>query len=90
MRPLQDQCEPTPYEHVEALFVSDMGLPISELFEEFDPEPIGVASLAQVHVARLRDSGKQVAVKVRLHQRIYHLLTGYLSFSIPISPSSVT
>lgn len=64
MRPLQDQCEPTPYEHVEALLVSDMGLPISELFEEFDPEPIGVASLAQVHVARLRDSGKQVAVKV--------------------------
>ncbi|KAL4264735.1 Mitochondrial structure and function regulator [Pleurotus pulmonarius] len=65
MRPLQDQCEPTPYEHVEALFVSDMGLPISELFEEFDPEPIGVASLAQVHVARLRDSGKQVAVKLQ-------------------------
>ncbi|KAF9501491.1 ABC1-domain-containing protein [Pleurotus eryngii] len=65
MKPLQDQCEPTPYEHVEALFVSDMGLPISELFEEFDPEPIGVASLAQVHVARLRDSGKQVAVKLQ-------------------------
>jgi predicted unusual protein kinase regulating ubiquinone biosynthesis (AarF/ABC1/UbiB family) len=64
MRPLQDQCEPTPYEALEQLFVMDMGAPISELFEDFDPNPIGVASLAQVHIGRHRKSGKRVAVKV--------------------------
>lgn len=64
MRPLQDQCEPTPVEDVEALFLSDFGQPLSEIFDSFDPEPIGVASLAQVHVAHHKRSGKIVAVKV--------------------------
>ena len=64
MRPLQDQCEPTPYEDVETLFLKDMGAPISELFDEFDPTPVGVASLAQVHIGRHRKSGRQIAVKV--------------------------
>jgi aarF domain-containing kinase len=64
MRPLQDKCDPTPYDDLKGLFLSDMGVPISELFDNFDPEPIGVASLAQVHVGRHCESGKQVAVKV--------------------------
>lgn len=66
MRPLQDQCEPTPVEDVEALFLSDIGQPLSEIFDSFEPEPIGVASLAQVHVGHHRQSGKTVAVKVCL------------------------
>ncbi|KIM91824.1 hypothetical protein PILCRDRAFT_809790 [Piloderma croceum F 1598] len=65
MRPLQDKCDPTPYDDLRGLFLSDMGVPISELFDNFDPEPIGVASLAQVHVGRHRESGKQVAVKLQ-------------------------
>ncbi|XP_026733543.1 uncharacterized aarF domain-containing protein kinase 1 [Trichoplusia ni] len=35
-----------------------------ELFEEFEPEPLGTASLAQVHKAKLKD-GTEVAVKVQ-------------------------
>ncbi|KAF8482583.1 ABC1-domain-containing protein [Russula ochroleuca] len=65
MRPLQDKCDPTPYEDVNALFVSDMGQPLSEIFDYFNPEPIGVASLAQVHIAHHRESGKTVAVKLQ-------------------------
>ncbi|KAI8975842.1 ABC1-domain-containing protein [Trametes punicea] len=65
MRPLQDQCEPTAYEDLEAMFMSDMGMSISDYFEEFDPNPIGVASLAQVHVGRLKNSGERVAVKLQ-------------------------
>jgi aarF domain-containing kinase len=65
MRPLQDQCEPTPYKDVERLFENDMGTSIEELFDDFDPNPIGVASLAQVHIGRHKSSGKPVAVKVR-------------------------
>lgn len=53
MRVLQDQCEPTSPEDIRALFVSDFGLPVEEIFEEFDWTPLGVASLAQVHRARL-------------------------------------
>jgi aarF domain-containing kinase len=64
MRPLQDKCDPTPYEDVKALFRSDIGRPLSEIFDYFNPEPIGVASLAQVHIAHHRESGKTVAVKV--------------------------
>ena len=65
MRPLQDQCEPTLYEDLEKLFLSDEGQSITSLFESFDRKPIGVASLAQVHVGRLRATGQEVAVKVR-------------------------
>ncbi|KAJ7497323.1 ABC1 family-domain-containing protein [Mycena latifolia] len=65
MRPLQDRCEPTPYEDIEALFRSDMGAPVSELFDEFDPVPIGVASLAQVHRGRDRKTKKEVAIKIQ-------------------------
>lgn len=63
MRPLQDQCEPTAYEDIERLIQTDLGGTIEELFVEFDPKPVGVASLAQVHVGRLRSGGKRVAVK---------------------------
>ncbi|EPQ57523.1 ABC1-domain-containing protein [Gloeophyllum trabeum ATCC 11539] len=65
MRPLQDQCEPTPYDDLEKLFLSDMGQTIEDIFDEFDPKPIGVASLAQVHVGRDKESGRRVAVKLQ-------------------------
>ncbi|CCM01156.1 uncharacterized protein FIBRA_03204 [Fibroporia radiculosa] len=65
MRPLQDKCEPTPYEDVEKLFLTDMHRPLSEYFDDFDPNPIGVASLAQVHVARWKETGEEVAVKIQ-------------------------
>jgi len=38
---------------------------LSEIFDYFNPEPIGVASLAQVHIAHHRESGKTVAVKLQ-------------------------
>ena len=38
---------------------------IDEVFSEFSPTPLGTASLAQVHKARLRSNGEVVAVKVQ-------------------------
>ena len=40
------------------------GLPLTEVFESFDERPLGSASIAQVHRARLR-GGREVAVKVQ-------------------------
>ncbi|CUM68362.1 uncharacterized protein PRCAT00006084001 [Priceomyces carsonii] len=65
MIPLQDQCPRSSMEEIEELFITDMGATIDEIFSDFDPEPVGVASLAQVHVAKLKDTGEKVAVKVQ-------------------------
>lgn len=47
------------------MFLKDTGHTIDEIFSSFDPMPIGAASLAQVHVAILRETGQKVAVKVQ-------------------------
>ncbi|KAI7851026.1 ABC1 family-domain-containing protein [Circinella umbellata] len=65
MSVLQDRCEPTPEEEVRQLFLSDYGQPIEDIFDEFDWTPIGVASLAQVHKAKLKKTGREVAVKLQ-------------------------
>jgi aarF domain-containing kinase len=75
MKILQDRCEPTPYSALEDLFLVDMGVPVTELFDDFDPTPIGVASLAQVHVGHHRASGQKVAVKVSVFLYEFHLLS---------------
>ncbi|OCF33849.1 Atypical/ABC1/ABC1-B protein kinase [Kwoniella heveanensis BCC8398] len=65
MTPLQDQCFPTPTEEINDMLKSDLGLSIDDLFEDFEDRPIGVASLAQVHRATDKRTGRRVAVKVQ-------------------------
>jgi ubiquinone biosynthesis protein len=61
---LQDDVSPMPFEQVEQTIEEELHARISKLFASFDPEPLGSASLGQVHAAELRD-GRSVVVKVQ-------------------------
>ena len=61
---LQDDVPPMPFEVVEKTIEEELRARISKLFESFEPEPLGSASLGQVHAAILRD-GRSVVVKVQ-------------------------
>ncbi|KAJ1848982.1 hypothetical protein LPJ70_000733 [Coemansia sp. RSA 2708] len=65
MQALQDQNTASSLEEIGRVIAADTGQTIEELFSAFDAEPIGVASLAQVHRAELRATGEEVAVKVQ-------------------------
>ena len=69
LRPLQDQNEPTPLPELEALFHEETGKTFDEAFSWMDEKPLGVASLAQVHKARDRETGQMLAVKM-LHPNV--------------------
>ncbi|EXJ86056.1 Atypical/ABC1/ABC1-B protein kinase [Capronia coronata CBS 617.96] len=63
--PLQDKCPVSSFESIEDMFLRDTGHRIEDDFDEFSKEPIGAASLAQVHIAKLKNSDQKVAVKVQ-------------------------
>ncbi|KAL9606937.1 MAG: hypothetical protein Q9167_008097, partial [Letrouitia subvulpina] len=63
--PLQDRCPVSSYESIKQMFIDDTGKPIDSHFETFEKLPIGAASLAQVHLATMKDTGQRVAVKVQ-------------------------
>jgi len=60
---LQDQLPPVPFAPLRAEIEATLGAPLEDLYSGFDEEPVGSASIAQVHRARTAD-GRDVAVKV--------------------------
>ena len=60
---LQDKLPPFPMAEARAMIEAELGAPVEVLFSAFS-EPVAAASIAQVHRARVRETGRDVAVKV--------------------------
>lgn len=61
---IQDDVQPLPFDVVRDTVEAALGARMGKVFDSFDEEPLGAASIGQVHAATLRD-GRRVAVKVQ-------------------------
>lgn len=62
---LHNKAPRTKFVDIKKVIKEDLKADLEDLFEEFDNEPVGAASFAQVHRAKLRSTGQLVAVKVQ-------------------------
>jgi ubiquinone biosynthesis protein len=60
---LQDDVPPAPFAEIKRTIETSFGASLESLFSQFDEEPVGAASIAQVHHA-ITTEGREVAVKV--------------------------
>jgi len=97
---LQDEVPAEEFEAVRKLAEAELGAPLSEIFEEFEHDPLAAASLGQVHRARLKVDSREaeqfrdVVVKIQrpfIEQLIdvdfsaLHRVGGWLKRYQPIS-----
>ncbi|KAJ6217942.1 hypothetical protein RDWZM_009099 [Blomia tropicalis] len=62
---LHNRAPLTSLKDIRKVIKNELDAELEELFDDFEPTPLGTASLAQVHRARLKDDGPVVAVKVQ-------------------------
>ncbi|MDU8929613.1 2-polyprenylphenol 6-hydroxylase [Alisedimentitalea sp. MJ-SS2] len=63
LRVLQDKLPPFPIDVAKDSVRDALDVQVRDVFDEFS-EPVAAASIAQVHKARLKETGEEVAVKV--------------------------
>lgn len=62
---LQDSVSQITLEEARGVVEASLGRPLEEVFADFSPEPLACASIAQVHTARLLESGEDVVLKIQ-------------------------
>ena len=62
---LRDAAPTVSFKQMKRVIEDDLEEKISDVFAEFDEEPIAAASIGQVYRAKLHDDGREVAVKVQ-------------------------
>ncbi|CAN1171042.1 Protein ACTIVITY OF BC1 COMPLEX KINASE 8, chloroplastic [Linum perenne] len=62
---LCDRAPATPYHTFKLVVEGELGQSMDDVFDRFDLEPLGSASIAQVHKARLKGDDTDVVVKVQ-------------------------
>ncbi|BES86693.1 putative protein kinase UbiB [Pectobacterium araliae] len=90
---LQDQVEPFDGKLArEQIELSMGGIPLEAWFDDFDIKPLASASIAQVHTARLKSTGKEIVIKVirpdilpviKADMRLMKRLAGWLPRLLP-------
>lgn len=65
MSNLYDAAPVSSYDYVRQLVRNELGRELEDVFEDFKPEPVKSGSIAQIHFAKLKGSGKKVAVKIQ-------------------------
>src|SRR3546814_13892815 len=63
LKRLQDDVEPVPVAEIRQVIEDDLGMPVTDIFDSFDDEPLAAESVATVHRARL-GNGHEVRIKV--------------------------
>jgi predicted unusual protein kinase regulating ubiquinone biosynthesis (AarF/ABC1/UbiB family) len=62
---LRDAAPTVEFKQMKRVIEDDLEAKISDVFAEFDEQPIAAASIGQVYRARLEEDGREVAVKVQ-------------------------
>ena len=65
LQKLRDNTPTTPFDEIKNVIESELKSPIEEIYSEIDETPLGSASIGQVYKARLKSTGKEVAIKVQ-------------------------
>lgn len=65
LRQLQDNVPPLEFDEIREQVEGSLGCELEDVFVGFSREPIGAASIGQVHRARLKDDGTEVVIKVQ-------------------------
>ena len=63
---LQDECCPSSMESVKECVEKEFGIQFEQIFNDFQENPIGVGSLAQVHKAKMKIHGNETVVAVKV------------------------